>query len=216
MSLAEIEEVAWKLQETGVRQIAYLNQGDPFLSARIRQELEIIRRINPGVWITTSTNGMLLDSDEKREAALLLDEMQFSIDGISQRMANKYQRGMDFERTRRNLKALVEYRDSRGATRPAITWKYLLFSWNDRRLYLRQAIEMAREAGADRVLFEPTWSPLYGISLRYRLGLLAGIGRPCEDGLEIILRPGPAEGPRLECEICAQAILPGFQEVNLS
>jgi pyruvate-formate lyase-activating enzyme len=203
MSPAEIEEVAWQLKAAGVRQIAYLNQGDPFLSARIRQELEIIRRAVPGVRINTSTNGMLLDSDEKREAALLIDDMQFSVDGISQRMVNKYQRGMDFDRARRNLKALVEYRDRRGAKRPFVTWKYLLFCWNDRRRYLRRAIEMAREAGADRILFEPTWSPLYAVSLRYRLGLLAGIGQPCDDGFEVVFRPVPKEDSPLAGELQA-------------
>jgi pyruvate-formate lyase-activating enzyme len=209
MSLADVEAVARQLQEAGVRQIAYLNYGEPFLSAHIRQELEIVRRINPGLRINTSTNGMFLDSDEKREAALLVDEMQVSLDGISQTMVNKYQRGMDFERTRRNLKALVEYRDARGMTRPVIVWKYILFWWNDRRQYLEQAVEMARAAGVDRILFEPTLSPIYGVSLRYRLGLLAGIGRPCGTGFEVVLRRGPDEdrpdvpGDRLDEDLLA-------------
>lgn len=193
MSLADVEAVARKLKEAGIRRIAYLNYGEPFLSAQIRQELKIVRRINPGLQINTSTNGMFLDSDEKREAALLMDEMQVSLDGISQGMVNKYQCGMDFDRSYRNLKALVEYRDNRGKRRPLIVWKYLLFRWNDRRRYLQQAIEMARAAGVNRILFEPTLSPFYGVSLRYHLGLLAGIGRPCETGFEVVLRPEPAE-----------------------
>ena len=41
--------VAQEVKETGVRTVAYLNQGEPFLSPTIREELEILRESNPGL-----------------------------------------------------------------------------------------------------------------------------------------------------------------------
>jgi hypothetical protein len=74
------------------------------------------------------------------------------------------------------MKALVEYRNARGLSRPFIEWKYLLFNWNDRRATLDRAIEMAKAAGVDAISFWPTSNPAYGFSFRHRLGFLNDIG----------------------------------------
>jgi hypothetical protein len=188
MSLADVQRVARELDRTGITAIGYLNQGEPFLSPRIRQELEIIRELNPALRISTSTNAMMIDSDEKREAALLMDKIQVSLDGIDQPMAARYQRGIDFEKAFGNMQSLVAYRDARGLRRPIIVWKYLLFRWNERRRYLRQAIEMGRSAGVDEVLFEKTVSPFHALPLRYYLGLLDGVGKRSAWGISVTLR----------------------------
>jgi len=189
LSLDDVRRVAAELRDCGVTSIAYLNFGEPFLSKTIRRELEIIRQVHPEVLINTSTNATAIDCDEKREAALLLDEMQISLDGISQRMAEKYQRGIDFQRAYRNITDLVAYRDARGRDRPRITWKYLLFRWSEARPHLRRAVEMARQAQVDQILFERTVSPFYGIPIRYYLGLLDDVGKPVWGGRLVLLRP---------------------------
>lgn len=191
MSLDDMRHVADEIRRAGVTAVGLVNLGEPFLSKNVRRELEILRESNPELIINTSTNGMLIDTDEKREAALLLDRMQISLDGIDQRMANRYQRGIDFRRAYGNMRALVEYRDARGLHRPIITWKYLLFRWNDRKEYLRKAIEMGRDAGVDEMLFEKTVSPFYGISWRYYLGLLDDVGRNVGWGIGVTLREHP-------------------------
>ena len=188
MSLEDVRRVAGQLKQAGVKRIAYLNQGEPFLSKNIRRELEIIRQTIPGVWINTSTNGQFIDTDEKREAALLIDRMQVSVDGVTQKMIEKYQRGLDFDRVCRNLKDLVEYRDAKGLTRPVVIWKYLLFRWNERREHLHRAIEMARAIGVDRILFEKTVSPFYGIPIRSYLGLHNDLGDAVFDDCGLALR----------------------------
>lgn len=200
MSLDDVRRVAQELSETGITRVGYLNLGEPFLSKRIGQELEILREVNPGIWITTSTNALLIDSDEKREAALLLDRVQISLDGIDQRMAAKYQRGMDFERAYRNMRSLVEHRNARGLDRPLIVWKYLLFRWNERKEHLQAAVRMGREAGVDKVFFEKTVSPVWGLPWRYYLGLLDGLGEKWDDGIEVDLRAS-AE-PACEVGVC--------------
>jgi hypothetical protein len=188
MSLEDVTKVATQLREAGIKQVAYLNLGEPFLSKNIRRELEIIREINPGIWINTSTNATLIDTDDKRDAALLIDKMEVSLDGCSQETAGRYQRGLDFETAYRNMQALVEYRDAKGSSRPQIVWKYLLFRWNDRKKYLSRAVEMARQAKVDAILFEKTVSPLHGISLRSYLGLHDDIGEGVEGGRLVALR----------------------------
>jgi hypothetical protein len=69
-----------------------------------------------------------------------------------------------------------------------IEWKYLLFNWNDHRAATDRAIEMAREAGVDIISFWPTCNPFFGMSLRYRLGLLNHIGVKSWKGRELDLR----------------------------
>jgi pyruvate-formate lyase-activating enzyme len=243
LSLDDVLKVAELIQRLKLEKLFYLNRGEPFLSPDILEELKIIRELNPNVHIATSTNGMLLDTDAKREAALLMDEVIFSIDGCDQKSLQKYQRGGDFERMLHNLRNLVVYRDARGLNVPQIEWKYLLFNWNDRPRQIAKAIWLAagsREPvdkllnescsgrgeslttqqlinsstspalpeasstdqpinlatdpalpSADVISFWPTNNPAYGISWRYRLGLLNHIGTKSWKGREVRLRQSP-------------------------
>ena len=93
----------------------------------VRREMEIVSRLYPSIHILTSTNGALLDSDDKREAALLFDHILFSIDGVSTEKVRRYQRGGDFDKSYENLKRLVAFRNARHCTTPRITWKYVVF-----------------------------------------------------------------------------------------
>jgi len=188
MSLDDVRLVAEQLSEVGVRRVAYLNLGEPFLSRTIRQELEIIRQENPGIEINTSTNALVIDSEDKRRAALLIDRMQVSLDGVSQETVTRYQRGSDFERAYCNMRALVSYRDRRGASRPLIIWKYLLFRWNESPRHVAQALQLARQANVDRILFERTVSPFYGIPYRSYLGLHRRLGQAVMGDRLVLLR----------------------------
>jgi hypothetical protein len=69
-----------------------------------------------------------------------------------------------------------------------LEWKYLLFNWNDKRWMIERAIEMAKEAKVDAISFWPTNNPFYGISWRYRLGVLNDIGVGTWKGREVDLR----------------------------
>jgi len=240
LSPEDIRKVSGLIQRLGLKKLFYFNRGEPFLSPDILEEMKVVREFNPGLYIVTSTNGMLLDTDAKREAALLMDEVIFSIDGCDQKSLQKYQRGGDFNRALNNLRDLVRFRDVRGLTKPQIEWKYLLFNWNDQPRQIAMAISAARgqmsdvrgqttedgqqrtafrapvamllngscsargeslttqqlinsstnsaSPSADVISFWPTNNPLYGISWRYRLGLLNYIGTKSWKGREIWLR----------------------------
>jgi MoaA/NifB/PqqE/SkfB family radical SAM enzyme len=173
------------LASLGLKKLFYFNRGEPFMSSRIDEELKTIRADNPDLHICTSTNGTLLNSDAKRDAALQMNEVEFSIDGCDQKTLQRYQKGGSFERSYKNMKALVQYRDSRDLKKPIIEWKYVVFNWNDRPEHIQKAIALAKDAGVDYISFWPTNSPFYGISLRYKMGKLNNIGQKSWKGREV-------------------------------
>jgi MoaA/NifB/PqqE/SkfB family radical SAM enzyme len=189
MTLDELSQMADLAARLGMEQIFYLNLGEPFLSPNVTQELPLLRAKNPGCRIIVSTNGVLLNTDAKREAALNLSQILFSVHGISDAMCEKYMLRSSFEKARAAMRDMAAYRDARGGRKPILEWKYLLFNWNDHPRTLARAIEMAKEIGVDIFSIWPTNNPFYGASWRYRFGLLNHIGDKCWKGREIILRP---------------------------
>jgi len=189
MPLEDLKRMADLAAGLKLESLFYLNLGEPFLSPTICQELPILRAKLPGCCIVTATNGILLDIDAKREAALNLSIIRQSLHGISDEMVQKYMRRGSFEKGYAAMKAMVAYRDARKLRRPIMEWKYLLFNWNDHPKTIRRAIKLAREAGADIITFAPTRNPFYGMSWRYHLGLMNHIGRASWKGREVILRP---------------------------
>lgn len=153
MSLEDMEKVAKTVRNYQIKTIFFHNLGEPFLSKTVFDEMSIIRKYNPQVRVYTSTNGLLLNSARKREAALMIDHIFFSIDGSSQELVTKYQVGGDFEKSYRNMKELVDFRNSKKATVPVVDWKYVVFSWNDGEDAIGRAIELAKEAGVDIISF---------------------------------------------------------------
>jgi MoaA/NifB/PqqE/SkfB family radical SAM enzyme len=189
MPLDQLGQMADIAARLGMQRIFYLNLGEPFLSPGICSELPLLRSKNPGAYIRVSTNGVLLNTDAKREAALNLSDIQFSVHGISDEMCGKYMKNGSFEKAHDAMKQMVAYRDARGLKMPILEWKYLLFNWNDSPKTIQHAIEMAKEIGVDLISFWPTGNPFYGISWRYRLGVFNDVGRPSWKGREVILRP---------------------------
>ena len=157
MSPEEMERIAKMLGEMAIEEIAFHNLGEPFFSRNISRDLQLIRQYNPGAKLVMSTNGTFLDTDERRDAALLLNTLYFSIDGAHQSSVEKYQVGAEFETSLNNLKAMVAYRDNLGATRPHIEWKYVVFNWNDSEAEIARAIQLAKEARVDSISFWHGW-----------------------------------------------------------
>ncbi|MEY2466080.1 MAG: hypothetical protein QOD03_601 [Verrucomicrobiota bacterium] len=188
MELPQLAKMADLVHDLGLQQVFYLNLGEPFLSPNIGAELKLLREKNPDTRIVISSNAIILNTDAKRDAAMYASQIFFSIAGIDEAMLKKYEHGGNFEKAFENLKAIVAYRNARGLKRPILEWKYLLFNWNDKRWMIERAIEMAKEAGVDAISFWPTNNPFFGISWRYRLGMLNDIGIGNWKGREVDLR----------------------------
>ncbi len=189
MDLEKLSRMADLVHELRLEQLFYLNLGEPFLSPNIGPELSLLRSKNPECRIVISTNGIVLNTDAKREAALNASHVYFSIAGVTDPMLKKYEHHGSFQKAYDNLKALVAYRDARDLAEPVLEWKYLLFNWNDHPQAIGQAIELAKAAGVDTLSFWPTHNPFYGYSYRYALGRLNHIGVRSWKGRELHLRP---------------------------
>lgn len=188
MLLSDIHIVAKTLKRLQMKTVAYFNLGEPFMSKTIFHELKILKEYNPETEFALSTNGQLVDSDEKREAALLLKGICFSVHGCDTRSLQKYQKGADFERAYENMRKMVQYRDSRGLKYPQIEWKYVLFRWNDKQEQIDKAIELAKKANVDLISFWPTFSPPYAVSIRYLRGKFNTLGVASGSVRQIYLR----------------------------
>ena len=195
MDLDKLSRIADLVHELGLENLFYLNLGEPFLSPNIGQELPLLRKKNPDCRIVISTNGIILNSDTKREAALSASHIFFSIAGINDAMLKKYEHFSSYDKAYVNMKALVEYRNARGLAQPLLEWKYLLFNWNDDPQTIAQAIELAKAAGVDAISFWPTHNPFYGYSYRYALGRLNKVGVKSWKGREVDLRPAVKQEP---------------------
>jgi hypothetical protein len=170
MNLGDIRRVAGFLRENNVQRVVLHNLGEPFLSPLIGQAFNIFREGNPELFMRLSTNMLLIDNDEKREAAMLLNHITVSLDGVNTPMVVKYQRGGNFDKAYGNMCDLVAFRNRREKKEPLISWQYLLFNWNDNPTTIRKARAQAQASGVDEIRFTPTHSPWYGTSWRYLLG----------------------------------------------
>lgn len=167
MTHDDLRKIAATIREYGIRSVSFFSLGEPFAVHDVSDQLRILLQVNPDLSVGISTNGLLLNTVNKLDAALLANHILFSIDGIDDHTMNKYQRGASFSKAYNNMKQLVEHRSKKGGSTPVIEWKYLLFNWNDREEMILQAIELAKHAGVDTISFWPTKSPFYGISWRY-------------------------------------------------
>ncbi|VVB82689.1 7-carboxy-7-deazaguanine synthase [uncultured archaeon] len=170
LTLEDIKKIAFEIKKNKIKEVQYSNLGEPFFSEIIKKELGILKKYNPGLLIHILTNGILIDSKEKQNAALMADHILFSIHGSTQKSVEKYQRGANFDKAYNNMKDLVKLRNSLGKTKPRIIWKYVLFRWNDGKKLILNAINLAKKAGVDEICFDQTLSPPFGISFKSYLG----------------------------------------------
>jgi len=167
LSLSDVEKIARLLKEYGLEFIHYFNLGEPFLSPDIREQIQIIRKYNPDIRISTSTNGQLLYGNSKIEAALSMDYIGISLDGVTQDAVSKYQIGASFEKAYQNMAKLTSERNKNNRNTPIIEWTYVLFRWNDHPKHISKAIELAKKAHVDLIGFYHGGGRLLDISTRW-------------------------------------------------
>ena len=153
LSLCDVEKIALLLKEYSLKSLRYFNLGEPFLPPDIHEQIKIIRKHNPDIRITTLTNGQLLHGNSKIEAALSMDYIGISLDGVTQDAVSKYQIGGNFETAYQNMTTLVSERNKCRSKTPIIEWIYILFRWNDHPLHISKAIELAKNANVDLIGF---------------------------------------------------------------
>lgn len=166
LNLEDIMKISEEVSKNKIESVCFFNLGEPFLSNNICKELKTLKKGNKKINIIVSTCGLHLDTFSKRKAMKYINHVVFSIDGANNEILRKYQTNGNFDISYKNMKDLVNFRNKNNL-RGTIEWKYILFNWNDKKEYINKAIELAKEAGVDKISFWPTGNPFWGISWRY-------------------------------------------------
>jgi hypothetical protein len=153
----------------GLQRIDFFNYGESFIHPRAIEMIEYAKSRFPQIYLFTSTNGLLLNTDEKLRALTKsgIDEITFSIDGAMQETYVRYRRGGDFNKLMRILKRFVEIKRELNSDTPFINWRYILFRWNDSDEEMNLARKLAAELGIDRLCWEITDHPENSASERF-------------------------------------------------
>lgn len=154
--------------EKHVKTINWFGLGEPFMDKNLISYINKIKTASPRIIHYISTNGLLLEEKTIQELLKVgVDKITFSIDGASSETYIKYQIGGDFKKALFNMKNLVKLRNSMGYRSPFIRWQYILFKWNDGKIEIEKAKELAKDIGVDELLFQATFSPLFCVSRKY-------------------------------------------------
>jgi len=114
LSLNDLEKISAEVKDNKISSVFYFNLGEPFFSRNIHEELKTLKHDNADLCIYISTNGLLLDNEEKMKTCIQhVDYLFFSIDGVDNYTLQKYQRQGDFEKAYNNMKRIISYRNSK-------------------------------------------------------------------------------------------------------
>ena len=149
--------------------IDFFNYGESFIHPKAIDMIDYVKSRHPHVYLFCSTNGLLLNTEEKlqRLVASGIDELTFSVDGARQESYEKYRRGGDFKKVHHIMKRLVEVKKEQQSETPFINWRYILFRWNDSDEEMNLARSMAADLDIDKLCWEITDHPENSASLRF-------------------------------------------------
>lgn len=144
-----------------IEQIRLYHMGETWAHPRWFEFCRFLKEANPAIKLFTSTNGMLLNSEEKLRQVIDsgIDHVMFSIHGAFQESTKAYM-GETFhvETAFAIARELVKLRGPR-SIKPYLSWKYLLFEWNDSDEEINSALRLLDDIGFDEIHFTITSQP---------------------------------------------------------
>jgi tetratricopeptide (TPR) repeat protein len=152
-----------------IEHIRLYHMGETWLHPRWFEFCIFLRQNNPSITLFTSTNGMPLDTEEKLQnvADSGINHVMFSIHGATQASTQAYMgKAFQLQTALDAARRLVELRANR-LPRLYLSWKYLLFDWNDSDEEIELAMRLCDEIGFDELHFSITSQP--APSKRYNL-----------------------------------------------
>jgi hypothetical protein len=152
--------------------VCFYNYGEPFVHPRAEDMLLYLRRQCPTAHIVTSTNGIPLATAARAEKVALAqpDHMVFTISGVTQEAYAKYHVRGNLEKALAGMSNVCAAKRSLGNPAPRVTWRYLVFRWNDSDEEIDTAIDMARRIGVDELSLYLTDTPPGARSVRFSPG----------------------------------------------
>jgi len=135
------------------------NYGEPFLHRGLEDFCADIKQKSPGVVIGISSNGTSFGTDKRINRIIdsKIDEIVVSLHGGTAELSRRYMgENFQFEKAIDNVRRLMAAKRSRGAVKPSVNLKCVLFEWNDSDWAMRKFADLAEELGADVYHFVPT------------------------------------------------------------
>jgi tetratricopeptide (TPR) repeat protein len=144
-----------------IAHVRLYHMGETWLHPRWFEFCRFLKTRNPALTLFTSTNGMPLDSEDKlvRVCDSGIDHVMFSIHGATKASSQAYMgTAFDIDAALAAVRRLVELRQQR-RVRLHLSWKYLLFAWNDSDDEIETAKRLCDEVGFDELHFSITSQP---------------------------------------------------------
>lgn len=144
-----------------LQRLELFNYGEPFLNKKLPEMITYVRDKYPSVFTFTSTNGLVWNNDKQIEEVIKsgLHELVFSVDGPTSEIYQQYRIGGNFEKAITNMKRMVDRREHLQSRYPIVTFRYILFRWNDSDEIMDLTRKLARDIGVDRLCWELTDHP---------------------------------------------------------
>lgn len=153
----------------GLRYMEFHVAGENYMHPRAHEMVAYARQRDPDCFILTSTNGHFFHTEERCRQLLDsgLDAIIFSVDGATQETYEKYRVNGRLDRVLDGMRRVVRLRAERGAQRPLLIWRYILFEWSDDPAEMALARRLAAEIGVDELAWHSNCSKSMPSSKRY-------------------------------------------------
>lgn len=133
-----------------VSAISFVGFGEPLFNSRVPDMARLARQLFPSAIILVDTNANFGDRRARELADCGITEIRLGIDGANQESYVGYRKNGNYQKAITFARGLAhEVRATDSKTR--VTWKYILFSHNDRDEHLLEAKRLAAEIGVNLV-----------------------------------------------------------------
>lgn len=119
MPLSLFQKIIEDSLEFGIRKVRLHNYGGPFLDSLLFDRIDFVK--SKGMFVSINTNGTLLTTERiERIVDCGLDEIMFSIDGVSKETFERIRVGAQFEKVITSIKELIACKKRRRSKTPLV------------------------------------------------------------------------------------------------
>ena len=170
LPLVEFKRIVDQLAPS-LEQVYFFNYGEPFFNRAAADMLVYLRAQCPDARIITSTNAIPLARRAVVDTIIgSLDQITVTLSGVRQASYVRYHAGGQLGQALLGLQNLCDAKAELGARTPIVTWRYLLFRWNDSECEIDAALALARLYGVDHFSLYLTTIPPGAASYRLAPG----------------------------------------------
>jgi MoaA/NifB/PqqE/SkfB family radical SAM enzyme len=155
-----------------LKQVYFFNYGDPFFHRDAPDMLLYLRSKCPDAKIVTSTNAIPLAARAKADKVVAsgLDHMTVTLSGVAQASYARYHVNGQVGQALLGLQNVCDAKRELAQATPVVTWRYLVFRWNDSEVEIDAAIALSKLYGVDAFSLYLTHLPEGAASYRLAPG----------------------------------------------